>query len=433
MGRMQMSSIPGVRAFGDRRFRRTAAMVVCAGATAHFLLVLLASFGNMPDLREVFIPSARAAYGGLLLYHPLPIGAPGHFTVGTSGAVDTPPFLLMMWPWTVVGDNPGQLAWEALQVLAVVVAVGLTYAGIGRPTSTELLVAFSLLMFLGPVRDSFQDGQVSTILGALMAGALLAHQKGKHLAGGVLLGIAGALKLTPLLTLPYFIWKRDIRLCAWATGTSVALFVVSIGSGRANGFAAFPGVISQLSAGTAAAQNQSLSGLILRFVLPGRTSFPIVPPPLDLRLLIVTGQVVMVGLLVWLVGRVVVADPLRSWLQFSLVLLLVPTLQPFAWPHHWAWAVLVVPVCVHLASRRLLHPAAAYGLLAAYLALTIFEFPLYTAATAGATHPQLDPLLALGASLPLFTAVAVALLLALGTRPLAGGTPGTADVAPRAA
>jgi hypothetical protein len=393
-----------------------AAIVVCLGAAAHFLLVLLASFGNMPDLRQVFIPSARAAYAGVTLYHPLPIGAPGVFTVGTSGAVDTPPFLLLIWPWTVLGDAQGQVAWAILQVAALVATIAITYKGIGRPTTTELLVVTSVVMFLGPVRDSLEDGQVSTILGALMAMAMLNHQRGRPALGGMALGLAGAVKLTPLLTLPYFAWKRDFRMCVWSLGTAVALFAASIASGRVRGFTAFPGVISQLSSGTAAAQNQSLSGLILRFLLPDRTAFPIVPPAAAVRLVVIAAQLAVLALLVVLVRRVVLDEPLRAWTQFSVVLLVLPALQPFAWPHHWAWAVLAVPVCVHLCSRRLVHPAAAVAMAGTYLLVTLFEFPLFAAANATAANPRLDPLLALGASLTLFGVLAVALLVVLGSR-----------------
>ena len=398
--------------------RRTAAIVVCVGAAAHFLLVLLASMGNMPDLREVFIPSARAAYAGANLYHPLPIGAPGVFTVGTSGAVDTPPFLLLMWPWTVMADGPGQAAWLGLQLVSVVVALALTYRGIGRPTTTELLVAASLVMFLGAVRDSFEDGQVSTLLGALMAAAMLGHQRARPALGGMALGLAGAIKLTPLLTLPYFAWKRDFRMCAWALATAAVLFIASIASGHIRGFAAFPAVISQLSSGTAAAQNQSIGGLVLRFALPDRTAFPIVPPPAAVRVVVALAQLAVVALLVCLVRRVAVAEPLRSWVEFAVILLVLPLVQPFAWPHHWSWALLAVPVCVHLCSRGLMRRWAAWGLGGAYLLMTLFEFPLFAAANASATHPRFDPALALGASLTMFVAVSMGLLVVAGSRPV---------------
>jgi hypothetical protein len=203
-------------------------------------------------------------------------------------------------------------------------------------------------------------------------------------------------------------------MCAWSIGTAVALFVASIATGRIRGFTAFPAVIAQLSSGTAAAQNQSLSGLILRFVLPDRTAFPILPPPASTRLLIIAAQLAVLGLLVFLVRRVVLEEPLRSWAEFSVVLLVLPALQPFAWPHHWAWAVLAVPVCVHLCSRRLVRPAAAFAMALTFLLVTLFEFPLFKAANASAANPRLDPLLALGASLTLFGVLALALLVAFG-------------------
>lgn len=413
---MSLAAIPGLRTLTEARFRRTVLAVVLAGAAVHFLLVLLSSLGNMPDLREVFIPSARRAYAGLTLYHRLPVGAPGHFTVGTSGPVDTPPFLLLMWPWTVLGDGAGQVAWEVLQLAALAAALVLTYAGIGRPGAAELMVTLVLLMFAGPIRDSFLDGQVSIVLGALMAAAILGHRSGRPVVGGLALGVAGAIKLTPLLALPYFLWKRDYRLSAWAMGTSAGLFAASVLSGHARGITQFPAVISQLSSGTAAAQNQSVGGLVLRLLLPDRTAFPIVPPPLGIRVVVIVAQVALLVLMVWLVARVAAPAGLRAWLEFSIVLLVIPALQPFAWPHHWAWAVLAVPVWVRAASRGVLDHRVTAAMFTVFVLLTLLEFPLYSAAQATATHPVANPLLALGASVPLLAMIALALLVGLGAR-----------------
>ncbi len=132
--------------------------------------------------------------------------------------------------------------------------------------------------------------------------------------------------------------------------------------------------------------------------------------------MITAGQLAVLAYLVWLVRRLRMPSPEHLWTEFSIVLLLLPLVQPFAWPHHFAWGIIVIPVAVRLVRRQLLGQWRAAAMVAIYVALTLLEFPLYSAA---ARHPNdlgSYPLVALGAAVTMYCAILTALLLGLPAR-----------------
>ena len=338
-------------------------------------------------------------------------------TAGFTGGVDSPIFLFLLWPFTVIPDVPGRLAWQAVEVVFLALAVGLAYRGLGRPSLGEATLVAALVLFFIPVRDSVQEGQLSIMLGTLIAATLLLHQRGRPALGGLALGLAAGLKLTPLLLIPYFAYKRDFKLCVAALATVAGLIVLTLAVGWGPLLSPFTQVMAQLSQGTAIAQNQAINGFVLRLADPGLTGFPITGLHLATRLMIGAGQVAVLVYMVWLVRRMSLPAPEQLWTELSIVLLLLPLVQPFAWPHHFAWAVIVIPVAVRLALRGLITQWRAAALVGLYLGLTLLEFPLYSAA---AHHPS-DlgnyPLVALGASLTMYCALLTALVLAAPVGP----------------
>ncbi|GAC1327397.1 MAG: hypothetical protein NVSMB17_01360 [Candidatus Dormibacteria bacterium] len=412
-----LTRLPGIRVLRNRRVAGLALAIVAGGALVYFALLLVASFSNMPDFRSIFVPEARDAWAGRAIYHFIAPAPPGRFTAGFAGGVDSPVFLLFLWPWTIMADLPGRLSWQVVEVLSLGTAVAIAYRGLGRPGRREAVLAVAMVLFLVPVRDSIQEGQLSITLGALVAAALLGHQQRRPLLGGLCLGLAIGLKLTPLLLLPYFAYRRDARLCLAALATATALGALILVAGWAPLLPPYLQVIGQLSHGTAIAQNQAVSGFVLRATNPALTGFPIAAAPLAARALIVAGQLSVLAYLAWATRRLRLPAPEHLWVEFSIVLLLVPLLQPFAWPHHFAWAVVVVPVGIRLAARGMVSQRRAAGLVLVFLALTLLEFPLYSAAAAHPADLATHPMAALGASLTLYGVLATAALLSVPRGP----------------
>ncbi|MGI8609212.1 MAG: glycosyltransferase family 87 protein [Candidatus Dormibacteria bacterium] len=409
---VDITRLPGLRALRDPRVRAVALAIVATGGVAYVALLLLSSYSNMPDFRSIFVPEARGAWRGTAIYHAIAPAPPGRFTAGFTGGVDSPIFLLFLWPWTVMPDVAGRLSWQLIEILALALAVGLAYRGLGAPSRLEAVLVGVMVVFFMPVRDSVQEGQLSIMLGTLIAASLLSHQRGRPVLGGLSLGLAAGLKLTPLLLVPYFAYRRDFKLCLTALATATGLFLATLAAGWGPLLVPFARVMSQLSQGTAIAQNQAVNGFVLRLLQPGLTGFPVAGVPLATRLVVGAGQAAVLVYLVWLVRRLRLPAPEQLWTEFSIVLLLLPLVQPFAWPHHFAWVVIVIPVGVRLVLRGLLSQGRAAALVGLYLALMLLEFPLYSVAAHHPTDLGSHPLAIVGASLTMYCALLASLVLA---------------------
>lgn len=249
---------------------------------------------------------------------------------------------ILMTPLALV---PQLVAWGLVTVLS---AVGLgvvvrTCSG-GRP-GTALLVG---VLVLQPVWLTLVYGQVNIVLMALVVLDVLALPRSRW--RGALIGLSAAIKLTPLVFVPYLAITGRRADATRALGTFAGLNAVA---------ALFmPGDTirfwrSQLLGGVGVTTkswegNQSLNGLIQR--LSHQASWAFV-------------AAIAAGLLC-----VAVALPLaRRWhargddLAGLLVMAFAGVLaSPISWTHHWIW---VVPLACLLA-RRVARPLLALAALA---------------------------------------------------------------------
>jgi len=180
--------------------------VVAVVVTARLIALIGESFANMTDYRTFFLIAGRLAWHGANPYHL--IGGAAFFR---TPFLEAPAFLMAFWPWTLLPEDLGRAAWIGLEILAVVGTLVAVYRGLGRPTPAEALVAASLVVLFPPLRDSFHEGQAGVFIGLAMALTLLAHQRGRPWLGGVALGAAIAVKLTPVLLLAYFTMTNIYR------------------------------------------------------------------------------------------------------------------------------------------------------------------------------------------------------------------------------
>jgi alpha-1,2-mannosyltransferase len=265
-----------------------------------------------------------------------------------------PPFAALVFvPLTELPLPVLKLVWTALGVALVVFAVRRSAAMVGRklsPAVTVLLVA--VLLALDPIRTTFYLGQINVVLLALV----LADMSGRpdSRLRGVGVGVAAALKLTPLLFVAYLLLTGRRR----AAATGVATFAAAVGLGFLvdptdsagywlDGTFAAAGRISPV----AATSNHSLAGLLARAGAPGWVG------------LVAAGALAVAGLVM------AVRAHRRGQELFALTLcgLLAAAAAPFAWSHHFVWFGPLVVLLAHLAAGGDRRAGAA---LAAVVAVT---------------------------------------------------------------
>lgn len=274
------------------------------------------------------VDSAVYRSGALALLHGDPLYAP------LAATPDWSPDLPFTYPpiaaavFLPLALLPVQLAWGALAV-ATVLALRTSVRIVGGAWWV-----LPLLLCLEPVWRTVGLGQVNALLMALVLVDVLVL-RGSRFAG-VLIGVAAAVKLTPLIFVAHLLVTGRRRDAVRALATFAGLGVT--------GFALLPGdtvrywtstvLAANKAGGNAWWGNQSLSGVVHR-ALGGS--------PAVLVLLVLACLGITAYLARELHRR---GDPVGAVLVTAFCGVLV---SPISWTHHWVW---VAPLCAVLLARR---------------------------------------------------------------------------------
>ena len=229
------------------------------------------------------------------------------------------PFLLWQIIWTVIGTG------ALLSVLRRIrVPRGLALG----------VIAAALVLAMEPVRTTMGYGQVNTMLMALVVADLLPDdpERPRRIPRGALIGLAAAIKLTPLLFVVFavIIWRRGVAVMAtvsFAFFTLIAWIMLpkesweywrNLGKGEVN------------TAGPVYVGNQSITGAVTRWFAEDRAT-------------VIAAMVI--GFAVALIATVVAAVWWRRGekvFAVGLVGLATCLASPLSWTHHYVWAVILL-------------------------------------------------------------------------------------------
>ncbi|GLW35202.1 glycosyltransferase 87 family protein [Actinoplanes regularis] len=281
------------------------------------------AYDRLADL-HVYLGAVRAMRDGIPLYS---------YAAENGDPFTYPPFAaLVFWPLGAVPEPVVQAGWTlvtvaAVMAMATVLAVRNGVAGRQRFLVVTLAAA-TVLLASAPVQSNLRFGQVSifVVLLALVDALGLLPRR----LGGVLIGVAAAIKLTPLLFVPY-LWVVGRRRDAVRSG---AVFVACAGLA----FAVWPSAsatfwtravfttsrIGDLSS----TGNQSLNGTLLRYAIPTGE-----------RMIAWAALAGLVCLVAFLCAR---EYHRRGQVALAAVVIGCATVavSPVSWTHHQIWTVL---------------------------------------------------------------------------------------------
>ena len=284
---------------------------------------------------DVYRLGGEALLHGNDLYGRLPdtrVGANLPFTYPPIAALLFAPFAVMPYWLANLVFSVGTVVCLAV-VVRLVVRQCLGVEGVDLRWLT--LGCSSLLIWLGPVRDTVNFGQVNVFLMTLVVVDFLGG-RGRWWQGS-LVGLALAIKLTPAVFLAAFLMQRSWR--ALATGVVSALIYTGIGFAVQPAASlrywteilADPSRIGDLSF----VSNQSINGALVRLGLSdggGPIWF---------------GACAVIG-----IGLLVVMWQLSRRSEDSAVMLAMAffalVASPVSWSHHWVWAA---PALILVAVR----------------------------------------------------------------------------------
>jgi alpha-1,2-mannosyltransferase len=263
----------------------------------------------------------------------------------TSLPFTYPPFAALLFaPWQRTFTSVGsvQAVWTMGNLVALigvlVLSVRLVKPSLDRMATWRLALALSLpALLLNPVLITIGFGQVNLFVTFLVMWDLLSERRiGKRrMPLGVATGLAAAVKLTPLLFVPYLLitrrWRGAVTCLLTFGACELVTFAISPASSRAYWTKAVfkPGRAGDLSI----VDNQNLWGVLDRF------THGVLPDALMLPLLLVTAAA---GL--WLAAQAHRrSSPFLGVLICAVTCLIV---SPISWVHHMVW---VVPAILWLA------------------------------------------------------------------------------------
>lgn len=239
---------------------------------------------------------------------------------------------------------PTQVSWGLLAaagVLGVALVVRLCVQALpDRPawlTTGRATTVLSLaLLLIEPVWRTILLGQINLVLMTLVVVDVLAL-RGRRV-GGVLIGVAAAVKLTPLIFVPHLLLTGRRADAFRALGTFVVLqgILLLIVPHDVRQFWAHAVTDPARTGPIFWAGNQSLNGLVLRLSDVAPWSY---------KLALAIGAVLAIPCALLVRRLQLRGGAVPAMLVTAFLGLLV---SPVSWSHHWVWAV---PLIVYLLSR----------------------------------------------------------------------------------
>lgn len=156
----------------------------------------------------------------------------GTFIYAGGLHVPYPPFWALFWaPWTLFSLEAAQVLAFLVLAIGSLTALSLVLVRIGHRVipvpDDRVTVALIVALVLAArfiLRDLTESGPNLFLLSVVWTGILL-YLGGRPVAGGILIGVSTALKMTPAIFIPYFLLKREWKTAAAALATVVVLSV----------------------------------------------------------------------------------------------------------------------------------------------------------------------------------------------------------------
>ncbi|MBP2055916.1 alpha-1,2-mannosyltransferase [Streptomyces griseochromogenes] len=320
-----------------------------------------------------------------------------------------PPFAALVFlplsrlPWTVT-----VCLWQSASVAALLVMAGCA-SRLVPPTPMDtrgrsrVLLWSAAGLWLEPVRHTLDQGQVNLLLGALILGGVtwLRTAAGR----GIAVGVAAAVKLTPVVGGLYLLATRQWRAAAWTVTTvcgATALGWLIAPKESARYWSAL--VMDTQRIGLVwSVRNQSLRGVLSRFLDHGPGS----GMTWWTALTVVT---VVATLALW--NAIRCGDRLGIMIAVELYGLVA---CPISWSHHWVWCLPAMIWLAHGPQRQWLLSRVTLAAWVTATATRLVPLLSRTEDTLPSGAPYPTPLAWLGSA---YVLCAVLTFLTLGLRPV---------------
>jgi alpha-1,2-mannosyltransferase len=321
---------PAISSGTAQGLARAAQAALLALAATLYVLVMVQAAGRHQDL-DTYLQAGRDLLAGRSLYAPF-LTHPFPDPTLRPAFIYPPAFALLLAPLSLVPAGAAPVLWLGAMQAAIAGALALSWRALRpQPWAVVLMIAATLTFY--PLWVDAIQGQANGMILLLSVAGIFLVVRGRS-TGGLAIGGAAALKLTPAFLLLWLLVERRWRAAMFC----LAGFALATGLGAlirpADSLSFFTRVLPQLAKGTAYYSNQSVSGFLNRMFTANPYTNPIAPLALEPALAIACA-ILLLGF--WLVRRTSF-DPWGAAVSF---LPLLPLLSSVTWEHH---LVIVLPV-----------------------------------------------------------------------------------------
>ncbi len=259
-----------------------------------------------------------------------------------------PPFAALVFaPLTVLPERAAQVLWSLVNVVALFALVWLSLRAARPAWERDRRIAWSLVLmtpalWIEPVHLTMGFGQINIVLAALVLADLTGRPRvgRRTMPRGLLVGLAAAIKLVPLVFVPYLFLTRQTRAAWVALGTFVGCSALAAAVNPSASWSYWTKYATDAKrvGGVFYISNQSLRAVVDRFD----------------HQVVSTGLITVLSGLVLVAGIVLAAWAYRSSSSFLGVLVCAAgglLASPITWAHHLVWAVPVLIWLVWGADR----------------------------------------------------------------------------------
>ena len=304
--------------------------VLVGAAVVIYVLVLSQGILHQQDF-GVYLAAARDILHGQPLYaaflhHPFPDAT-------LRPAYIYPPiFALLVAPLGVLPDGVAAVVWMAIEQASLAVAIVVAVRWL-RPTRWAVAALLVATLSFYPLWVDVVQGQTNLLVLLLVTVGMVGMLRGRA-AFGAAIGVAAALKLTPLILVVWLLLDRRFRAAAFVLGGFAILTLAGALLRFQDTVAYFGQVLPALESGTAFYANQSLAGLLERTLRSNAYTQAWIQLPW-VSLLLIAAAVILVSWWWWRTRRH--SAPSRGVAFIPLV----PLLSSVTWTHH---LVIVLPL-----------------------------------------------------------------------------------------
>ena len=279
-----------------------------------------------------------------------------------------PLFAIVMAPFGLVDRETGKLLWFGVLIGLLVAVIRWSITALpDRRLSQRVLMWAAIVLMAKFFAHELLLGQTNLLIGGLLLAALVALQRGHRAAAGTFVGLAVFVKPYALILVPWLLVTQ-----AWPAAAMTALVVVAgllmpaAVYGWGGNVELLQGWLRTVSDSTLPNllnnDNVSIASMWAKWLGPGSTASTLA--------WLTVGATVILVIAAWRQRRKV---PAPEYLEFALLLLLIPLISPQGWDYVLLLATPAV-VCLVDRWREFSRPwQGVVGVALALMCLTMFD------------------------------------------------------------